>query len=124
MSDIYIDPLTHDISLLNNQIILISSDEDATRQRLDITLNAFRGEWAFDVGYGVPYLKNDYNNIQLLGKGSKNLLDLEMKQAIINTDGVVSLESFSSVVDAERHIKVSFRVVTEDGSSVSVTTNI
>ena len=125
MADIYIDPISHDISLVNNRMVLVSTEEEATRQRLVITLRAYKGEWQFNINYGIPYLKNDNNPIQLLGKSSVDLLDLEIKQAILNTDGVVSLDSFTSVFDkAQRTVEINFTAVTESGELISVTTQI
>ena len=125
MADIYIDPISHDISLVNNRMVLVSTEEEATRQRLVITLRAYKGEWQFNINYGIPYLKNDNNPIQLLGKSSVDLLDLEIKQAILNTDGVVSLDSFTSVFDkAQRTVEINFAAVTESGELISVTTQI
>jgi hypothetical protein len=125
MADIYIDPLTHDISLVNNRMVLVSTEEESTRQRLVITLKTFKGEWDFNINYGVPYLKNENNPVQLLGKSNKDLLDLEIKQAILNTDGVVSLNTFTSVFDkAQRTVELDFTAVTENGELISVTTTI
>ena len=125
MADIYIDPISHDIPLVNNRMVLVSTEEEATRQRLVITLRAYKGEWQFNINYGVPYLKNDNNPVQLLGKSSVDLLDLEIKQAILNTDGVVSLDSFTSVFDkAQRTVEINFAAVTESGELISVTTQI
>ena len=125
MSDIYIDPISHDISLANNRMILVGTEEEATRQRVVITLKVYKGEWAFNTQYGVPYLKNDENPIQLLGKSSVDLLDLEIKQAILNTKGIVNLTSFTSVFDkAQRTVEINFTAETESGKLIAVTTSI
>ena len=125
MADIYIDPISHDIPLVNNRMVLVSTEEEATRQRLVITLRAYKGEWQFNINYGVPYLKNDNNPVQLLGKSSVDLLDLEIKQAILNTRGVVSLDSFTSVFDkAQRTVEINFAAETESGKLIAVTTSI
>ncbi len=125
MSDIYIDTISHDLSLVNNRMMLVATEQEATRQRVVITLNTYRGEWAFNTLAGVPYLKNDNNHIQLLGKGDKNLLDIEVKQAILDTEGVVSLDSFTSVFDkAQRTVEIKFSATTETGELIQVTTTI
>lgn len=125
MADIYIDPLTHDISLVDNRMMLVDTEEEATRQRLVITLKTFRGEWDFNIEAGVPYLKNENNAVQLLGKSNKDLLDLEIKQAILNTEGVVSLNTFDSVFDkAQRTVEIDFTASTDSGEIISVTTTI
>ena len=88
MVDIYIDPITNDIDLTNNTIRLTKSVEELTRQQVSITLNAFRGEWRFNIDFGVPYLANDNNQTQLLGAGDNtNLLDLAIKDAILSNEG-------------------------------------
>lgn len=125
MADIYIDPLTHDISLVDNRMALVSTEEDATRQRVIITLRAFKGEWDFNINFGIPYLENENNPTQLLGKAGKDLLDTEIRQAVLNTEGVVSLNSFTSVYNkAQRTVDIDFTAKTENGELISVTTTI
>ena len=125
MTDIFIDPITHDISLVNNEMRLVGTEEEATRQRLVITLNAYRGEWQFNINYGVPYLANTNNPIQLLGKSNIDLLDLEIKEAILNTEGVTSLDSYTSVFDkARRTVDITFSASTEKGELISITITI
>ena len=104
---------------------LLPTKQESTRQKVSITLKTFRGEWLFNINAGVPYLANDNNDVQLLDKGQKSLLDLEIKQAILSTEGVVSLQSFTSVFsDSERAVDVSFSAVTEEGGLIALTTTI
>ena len=122
--DIHIDPLTQDIELTNSQLFSITEKEVSTRQRLDITLNAFRGEWNFNINFGIPYLKNANNSVQLLEKGNEDILDLEIKSAILNTEGIVGIESYQSVLDSDRVATITFSAVTESGEIIESSATI
>lgn len=124
MTDIALDFITYDLEIVGNRLSLITTEEVATKQRLLITLKAFKGEWLFNVDFGVSYLANDNNTIQLLGKSSKSLLDLHIKQAIINTEGITSLESYTSSLSTDRTVAVDFRAVTNSGDIIAITTTI
>ncbi len=119
MTDIYLDPTTGDIDLTNNTMRLTQTVEELTRQRLSITLQAYKGEWIFNILFGVPYLKNDNNPTQLLGKGTQGLLDVELKRVILNTEGVLSLDEYeSSLNQTTREFFVAFKATTEEGPIV------
>lgn len=119
--DIRMDPSTHDILITNGRIELIQTEEDSTRQRLKIALLLFKGEWFRNINAGVPYLKNDNNPIQLLGKSTKALLDLELQKVISQTHGVVRIVDYSSSEDKiTRKVNVSFSVQTLSGEVVSI----
>ena len=122
--DLYIDPVTRDIDLTNSQLSLITEKQVATRQRLDITLNAFKGEWDFNINFGIPYMANSNNTVQLLERGRKDILDLEIKSAILSTEGVVELKSYSSVLGTDREVVIIFSAVTESGEIIESSVTI
>jgi len=124
MVDIFIDPLTHDISLEDNQMRLTASVEELTRQKVAVTLLAFRGEWFANQTYGVPYLQQGTNTLQLLGKTNKNIADTEIKDAILTRDGVVSITKYESSLDSQRNLIVSAEVLTETGETVTIVFDI
>jgi hypothetical protein len=122
MQDIYLNPLTHDLDLQNEQMRYITTQDEATRQRLAITLSAFKGEWFANILYGVPYLKNDNNPIELLGKGHKDLLDTEIQRTILETEGVTGMSSFSSLEDkSSRQVTITFSATTTNESIIELT---
>ena len=125
MRDIYLDPATHDIFLENEELVLIDKQDEATRQRLVILLKAFKGEWFANTEFGVPYLKNETNNIELLGKGLKDILDLNIRDFIVKTEGIVELISYSSVLDeVTRELTITFSASTTNESIISLSVEI
>ena len=104
---------------------LTETVEENTRQRVAITLGAFRGEWFKNILYGVPYIENDNNPINILGKADKDLFDSQIKQAILSREGVSGLISYSSTVDKiNRTVSVSFVAKTDTGSLITFNDNI
>lgn len=118
--DFYIDPLTGDIDLTGNVARRTFSIEELARQQVAITLNTFRGEWIYNTIFGVPYLENDYNDLQLLGKESQNLIDSYINQAILGVEAISAISSYTSIVDAKtRKMSISFEAVTTQGALIS-----
>ena len=119
-TDILINELTHDIDLSNETMRLTSTLEELARQKVSITLQAYKGEWSFNVLFGIPYLKNASNPIQLLGSGNnKRLLDFEIRKAILDKEEILSITSFeSSIGQVSREYSVSFEAQTEQGPIV------
>lgn len=125
MTDIYIDPVTHDLDFKAGAFRYTLTEDEATRQRLAITLQTFRGEWFANTNYGVPYLTNKYNKIEILGKGRKDFLDFEIKSVILADKGVVRLISYESIEDkVERKVTISFRATTTNESIIDLTVQI
>ena len=123
--DFYIDPLTGDIDLTNNIARRTVSVEELARQQVAITLNTFRGEWIYNTIYGVPYLENDYNDLQLLGKESQNLIDSYINQAILSVEAISGITSYTSTVDEKtRKMSISFKATTRQGELISFDTVI
>jgi hypothetical protein len=65
-----------------------------------------QGEWFLDLTAGVPY------DTQILGFGTTSLYDAAIKNAILGVQGVLSILSYSSSLDAQRNLKVDVRVDT------------
>ena len=118
-TDILLDSTTHDIDLTNNTMTLIDTVEGLARQRVDITLRMFKGEWEFNILEGISYIRNKNNTTQLLGVGrdNKRLLDFEIRNAILNKDEILSITSFESTVDrVSRIYSLTCTAVTEQGT--------
>ena len=115
-----------DIDLGTNfTMSLVKTEEQLTKQRIKITLNTNRGEWAFNINFGVPWLRNEYNNISILTKVPKGIFDSAIKDAILTRDGVVEILEYKSVVDrATRKITVEAKVETEQGDIVSLSSDL
>ena len=120
--DFYLDPLTGDIAIPNNTMRLTQNIEESSLQQVQIYLRLYRGEWQFNLVAGVPYLANDNNKIQLLGKTSKDLFDIYIKDAILERENITSIEQYESFQDLQtREVTVSFRARTNSGEVISIT---
>ena len=125
MSDLFIDSATNDLLIEGGQLSLADSREELARQRLLITLRTFKGEWFKNVNFGIPYTINDDNKIELLGKSSKKLLDIELQQQILDVEDIVSIEGYTSVEDVtKRDITINFSAITEDGAILPLSLTI
>lgn len=120
--DIYIDPASGDLDLSSNKTLrLTNSIEESSRQQVAITLATYRGEWFANINYGVPYLKNDNNNEQLMGANRKALLDIAIKNGILTRENIVRLISYESELNNQtRLLTVSFRAETNTGEVISI----
>lgn len=118
MADIFLDPLTNDIQLTNNVMRLVTSTEELSRQRVQIWLGIFKGEWFYNIVAGIPYLANDNNPEQLMGIGTnKDAFDRAIKEGIVTREGIVELESYSSTLNnSTRTLTISFEASTLTGT--------
>jgi len=121
--DIFLNVSTGDIDLTNNQMRLTANIEECVRQKVQITLQTFRGEWIFNILQGVPYLENDNNPVQLLGKTSKSFFDTTVKTAIESVEGIVQVLTFeSTLTQPDGLIDITFTATTESGAVMPSTT--
>ena len=120
--DLFIDPSTGDLDLTNSQMRLTANIEECVRQKVAITLRAFRGEWVYNILFGVPYLENDNNKVQLFGKTPKAFFDTTIKSAIESVEGIIQVLSFESILtQPDGLISISFSATTESGEVLSPT---
>jgi hypothetical protein len=123
--DLRVDPVTGDLALVNNTFRLTVNIQEAVRQKVEITLSGFRGEYFANILAFVPYLENEDNSLQLLGKTSKPLFDTTIKAAILEVQGIVSLTTYTSFLDTPTGVlTIDFSAVTESGDLLSDILNI
>lgn len=115
-----------DIDLGTNfTMSLVKTKEQITKQKIKIALNTNRGEWAFNINFGVPWLRNEYNNISILTKVPKGIFDSAIKDAILTREGVVEILEYKSVVDkVTRKVAVEAKVKTEQGDIISISSDL
>ncbi|MET3654099.1 hypothetical protein [Dyella japonica] len=90
---------------------------EAVAQAVQTRLELFSGEWFLDTSAGLPW------RTQVLGKYTQNIRDFVIKQQIVNTQGVQSLDSYSSSVDPNtRRFSVSASITTIYGPATVETT--
>ena len=68
------------------------TNQNATLHNIKTRLQQWKGDCFYAVAEGV-----DYNN--LLDVGTKNLLDSDVKRIILQSEGVIKINSFESVLD-------------------------
>ena len=115
-----------DLDLTNGQLSLTPDLQTVIRQKVQITLRAFKGEYFADINLGVPYLENDNNSVQLLGdRIPKDIFDTYMREAILSVDGVVSITEYSSEVNnTGESLTIEFSAQIESGEVISTTDTI
>lgn len=103
--DIYLDD-DHDITLLNRDLRMTTSDEDV-RQRLDINLQFLFEEWFLDTSVGIPYtqviFESNFNDINALQTSFRNLIK--------DIEGVVTIDQLDLVLNRdERTLTITLKV--------------
>lgn len=103
MRDIALNTDTHDLQITDFDLSFIEN-VDQIAQNLNIRLRFFRGEWYLNTLVGIPYyqyffIKNP-NQIQV---------DSFIKNEIYDTEGVTTINDYSSAFDAvTRNYSVNF----------------
>jgi len=121
MVDIFLDPTTDDIELVNSSMRLTQTQQELSRQKVQTNLATFKGEVFWDIVAGIAYLANDNNPEQLLGKSDKRFLDNAIKDGILSRDGIVQLVSYTSTFDKNtREVTISFEAETLEGTIVAI----
>ena len=85
---------------------------EAIAQAIETRLKLWVGEWFADTSDGTGWSQ------AILGKQSKNLYELTLRQRVLETYGVTAIESFQSSLDREtRRLTVSMNVNTFYGQT-------
>lgn len=80
-------------------------------QAIGTRLKLFQGEWALDTTQGVPY------STEIFGNNTEGTRDLVVQEAILGTQGVLSISAYSSSFDSStRKFSVAATVDTIYGS--------
>lgn len=91
----------NDLDITNNRITFTKNSSDLIRQRLQIKLHMNKGEWKFNILFGLPWITSG-NNPQIIGKNDKSFVDSIIKDEIKKTDGVTEILTFNSTLDAQQ----------------------
>lgn len=120
MSDLTVDPLTGDLAITSGEVTL-EENSAAVRQRLEIKLRTFLGEWFLDTTFGVPYYE------QVLGKKVNPIsLNAVFVSAILSVPGIKKLDKpitydFNASL---RNLALSFVAILDTGESVGVSISV
>jgi hypothetical protein len=86
----------------------MSNTPETVAQAIKTRLHLFAGEWFLDAREGLAL-------DSIVGRNTQGTRDDEIKQRILNTKGVKSLDSYYSTVDASRGFTVTATVETDYG---------
>jgi hypothetical protein len=125
MTTFYIDPVTHDLDFSSGTVRWCATDSELIRQSVQIALSTYRGEWFANVNFGPPYLENENNKIQIIGKVSKNIFDSYIKETILAEDGVAQIQDYVSKLDLPTgHLTVTCKIIKTNGGIVPITIGV
>ena len=96
---------------ISGKMLLLNTYQELVRQRLQIKLRTYKGEWWLDTDYGIPY-RDTGDGKAIIGKGfTQRDIDALYISAIREDKDVQSIEYFISEYDpVYRDYKVSFEV--------------
>ena len=98
-------------------VLQLVAGQDAIRQAAECRLRTFREEWFLDTSVGTPY------STEILGNNTQPLYDQALKSVILGTEGVSSIDSYTSTYDsATRSLTVEATITTIYGSTALTTT--
>lgn len=116
MTDLLLDNSTKDLVIDDGDLTLIPTLEQEALQAVTTTLNTFRGEWFMNISYGVPWLANENNPIQLLGSKDKVEFDSFVRQSITSNPEIVSIITYDSLLYTNAaQMQISATLETEVG---------
>lgn len=103
MTDLYLDRDSNDIAIEDGDLVIIELEQLLALQSVTLILKTFRGEWAFNTNFGVPYAVNENNDISLLGLGvsQKQEVDATIKESILSSPHITSIIQYRSTMDQE-----------------------
>lgn len=109
--DFALNPLTNDLDVRNNSLYFVEGIQ-AIAQQLRITFAGFYGEWFLDKTLFMPWFQD-----VLIKAPSFTVVQEIFKNAILNTQGVISLNFFNLEIDAAtRRANLSFSANTTSGN--------
>lgn len=80
----------NDYTGFSGNIVFLVNSPQTVAQAVQTVLNLMQGEWFLDQTVGVPY------STQILGAGTQATRDLVIQNAILGTQGVVDINTYSS----------------------------
>lgn len=103
----------NDLIIEDGKLLLVPTKEQLTRQRLLNKLRSFTGTLFTNINYGI--------DVSLVfEKGTKELLDQNIKSLIASTTGVIRLVEYTSSVSVSRVYTCKFKYEIETGEIVGI----
>lgn len=110
MSDIKLDPETHDIFIDTNKMVL-TDDKETIEQKIKIKLLFLYKEWFLDVTEGLPYISK-------IAVKNPELAQIEtlIRNTLLSVDNVTEVQELVLEFDApSRTLTVTGIVLTSEG---------
>ena len=118
-TDILLDS-SGDLDISSGTLQLTTTKNQLATQQIRNTLSTYRGEWVFDTDFGVPYLANDNNDIQIVSVGGEYIADYYIREAILSADHVERITKYEAVQDRLRgSYDVAYTVITTEGEELT-----
>jgi hypothetical protein len=112
MTDLALDPLTHDLVFEGGDLSTVT-DGAEIEQSLKIALLTGLGEWAFDTAAGVAY-RNGWRVRPI----NSALINADVRRVCLGVAGVLRVDKVSIDLDAAtRHVTVGVEVTTIYGEA-------
>jgi hypothetical protein len=113
MTSVAYDEDTKDLKFINGDLVLINGSEEV-EHLLRANLRTFLGEWFLDTRVGVPWHEEVFVKNPNLAR-----VDATLKQVILETSGVLELQSFViGYSEAKRQLEIDFAVKSEQGEII------
>lgn len=112
MTDIALDK-SHDLLIINGKLGLVPSKEILLQQKLSMKLRTFTNTLWTNINYGI--------NVNLIfKKNTKELLDSNIIQLILSTEGVEEIVSFESRTSDKRIYTCDFQIKVTTGAILNL----
>lgn len=100
-----------DMTFGHGQADFLINSPEAVAQIVRTRLLLLQGEWFLDVTDGLAF------STRIVGYNTQATYDAAIRERILDTQGVTSIDSYSSVRDAERHLTVNATISTIYGQA-------
>jgi hypothetical protein len=93
---------------------------DERRQRNQVALKTFQGEWFLDIRDGVPYIRSTTGDRPILGQLDYSLNEIEqiLREKILDVPGNTSIFEYSQTLSKDENktvLSVDYTVMTDLG---------
>lgn len=112
--DIFVDS-DNELVIADGDFSITSSSLDYVREKVQVILRWFLGEWFYDTSLGIDY----YGSI-LKKNPSRGVVEDILKGAILNIEEIDRLTAFSySMANPSRTLTIEFSAVLVDGTEIT-----
>lgn len=114
MKNLYVDPITHDLTLIERNLRLTTTTTEWLSAKIEAHLKRYQGEWFLNNSSGIPYIQDIFTK-------DINIADVTaiLSEEIRSIDGVEDLVSFEAVYNAgTRLYNYTFTVIASSGETV------